>query len=64
VDRFERRGGEWRVAARTVVYDWIEERTRPELTQDDTVLFGVRQPVGTASPHDAVYALLSDVRGT
>jgi hypothetical protein len=26
VDRFERRGKEWRVAARTVVYDWLEER--------------------------------------
>ena len=64
VDRFERRGGEWRVAARTVVYDWIEERTRPELTQDDAALFGVRQPVGRAAPHDAVYALLRDVRGT
>ncbi|WPH23427.1 nuclear transport factor 2 family protein [Variovorax paradoxus] len=62
-DRFERRGGEWRVAARTVIYDWIEERTRPELKQDDTALFGARQPVGTAAPHDAVYALLRAVRG-
>jgi len=62
-DRFERRGGEWRVAARTVIYDWIEERTRPELRQDDAVLFGARQPVGTAAPHDAVYALLREVRG-
>ena len=63
LDRFERRGGEWRVAARTVIYDWIEERTRPELKQDDTALFGARQPVGTAAPHDAVYALLRAVRG-
>jgi len=63
VDRFERRGGEWRIAARTVVYDWIEERTRPELKQDDSALFGARQPVGTAAPHDAVYALLRAVRG-
>jgi len=63
VDRFERRGNAWRVASRTVVYDWIEERTRPELAQDDTVLFGVRQPVGRAAPDDAVYALLSHVRG-
>ena len=48
-----------RVAARTVVYDWIDERERPELAQDDRTLFGARQPVGTAAPHDAVYALLS-----
>ncbi|MDP9902823.1 nuclear transport factor 2 family protein [Variovorax ginsengisoli] len=57
VDRFERRGGAWRVAARTVVYDWIEERDRPELTQDAAALFGARQPVGTTAPHDAFYAL-------
>ena len=63
MDRFERRGVEWRVASRTVVYDWIEERIRPELTQDDAALFGVRQPVGRAAPDDAVYALLSHVRG-
>ncbi|OUM00800.1 nuclear transport factor 2 family protein [Variovorax sp. JS1663] len=62
VDRFERRAGEWRVAARTVVYDWIEERTRPELAQDDASLFGVRQPTGAAMPDDAVYALLGRLR--
>ncbi len=58
VDRFERRNGDWRIAARTVVYDWIEERQRPELAQTDAALFGRRQPVGSAAPHDAVYALL------
>ena len=62
VDRFERREGEWRVAVRTVVYDWIEERMRPELGQDDAALFGARQPVGGPAPHDAVYALLRSVR--
>ena len=62
VDRFERRHGEWRIAARTVVYDWIEERERPELALDDETLFGVRQPVGRAAPGDAVYALLREVR--
>lgn len=61
VDRFERRQGEWRVAARTVVYDWIEERERPELARG-AAQFGVRQPVGAAAPQDAVYALLRDVR--
>lgn len=58
VDRFERRQSEWRIAARTVVYDWIEERERPELAEGDA-LFGVRRPVGCAAPHDAVYALSS-----
>ena len=62
LDRFERRGGEWRIAARTVVYDWIEERRRPELALADDALFGLRQPVGCAAPHDAVYALLREVR--
>ncbi|MBU1360110.1 MAG: nuclear transport factor 2 family protein [Gammaproteobacteria bacterium] len=58
LDRFERRGSEWRVAARTVVYDWIDARERPEMTQDDAALFGQRQPTGQAAPHDALYALL------
>lgn len=62
LDRFERRRGEWRIAARTVVYDWIEERERPDLALANEALFGVRQPVGCAAPHDAVYALLRDVR--
>ena len=62
VDRFERRRGEWRIAARTVVYDWIEERQRPELALGDEALFGKRQPVGRAAPDDAVYALLREVR--
>ena len=63
VDRFERRSGEWRVATRTVVYDWIEERTRPELAQDDTALFGLRQPVASAAPQDPVYGLMLEVCG-
>jgi hypothetical protein len=61
LDRFERRGGAWRIAARTVVYDWIEERDRPELAQDNATLFGARQPVGCAAPEDPVYALLRAV---
>ncbi|MEH3086636.1 MAG: nuclear transport factor 2 family protein [Xylophilus ampelinus] len=58
LDRFERRGGEWRVAARTVAYDWIEERSRPELARGDAALFGARQPVGAPMPQDPLYALL------
>jgi hypothetical protein len=63
VDRFERRDGEWRIAARTVVYDWIEERDRPELARDDADLFGPRQPTGRAAPEDPVYKLLRELRG-
>jgi hypothetical protein len=62
LDRFERRGGQWRVAERTVVYDWIEERTRPELADDDVSLFSARQPTGKRSVDDPVYALLERVR--
>lgn len=58
VDRFEKRGEEWRVAARTVVYDWLEERERPELAEGDA-RFGARRPVGAPWPGDAVYALLA-----
>jgi ketosteroid isomerase-like protein len=61
LDRFERRRGEWRIAGRTVVYDWIEERERPELARGEA-LFGVRQPIGCAWPHDALYGLLREVR--
>ena len=56
LDQFERREGEWRIAARTVVYDWLEERERPELAQGDA-RFGARNPVGGRWPEDAVYRL-------
>ena len=62
VDRFERRQDEWRIAARTVVYDWIEERDRPELACDDASLFGRRQPNGSAAPSDPIYTLLGEMR--
>lgn len=62
LDRFEKRGGEWRVAERTVVYDWIEERERPELAGDDRALFGRREPNGGRAPRDPVYAFLESVR--
>jgi hypothetical protein len=62
LDRFERRDGQWRIAERTVVYDWIEERTRAELAQRDTDLFARRQPTGVRSPSDPVYAFLERLR--
>ncbi len=57
-DAFEKRGDEWRVARRTVVYDWVEGQTPPE--GSDAERFGVRQPVGGFFPHDPLYALLKD----
>ena len=54
-DRFEKRGGEWRVAKRVVVYDWVEEQTPPEQAED--VRFGLRKPIGGSCPQDPIYEL-------
>lgn len=62
LDRFEQRAGEWRIADRTVVYDWIEERTRPELAKDNATLFAKRRPNGGRLAADPVYAFLDAVR--
>ena len=60
IDRFERRGaGEWRVAARTVAYDWIRESAAPAGTEAER--FGVRQPIGGRAPDDPWYALLASL---
>ena len=56
VDRFEKRGGEWRIAQRTVVYDWI--RQQPMSADSDAQRFGVRQPNGARKPGDALYDML------
>lgn len=61
VDRFEQRRGEWRVATRTVVYDWIREM--PAAPGDDAQRFGVRMPVGAHKPVDTWYALAAQMTG-
>lgn len=58
LDRFECRDGEWRIAARTVVYDWLEEKERAGNAQPDSQ-FGARTPVGGRWPADALYEFLS-----
>lgn len=63
LDRFEQRDGQWRIADRTVVYDWIEERERRELAEDDAALFAKRRPNGGRLKADPVYAFLAQVRG-
>lgn len=57
VDRFEKRAGEWRIAQRTVVYDWI--RQQPLSGESDEQRFGVRQPNGAQHPQDPLYAMLA-----
>lgn len=59
IDRFERRDGEWRVAARTVTYDWLREAAAPAGTEAER--FGIRQPVGGRRPDDPWYGLLAAV---
>jgi hypothetical protein len=56
IDRFERRGAEWRVAARVVTYDWMREAPGP--TTSDAERMGVRQPVGAQKPGDPWYSLV------
>jgi hypothetical protein len=60
-DRFQKRGDEWRVAERTVVYDWVEEQAPPG--QPEAERFGARQPIGGARPDDPLYRLLSGRAG-
>ncbi|CAH2394307.1 SnoaL-like domain-containing protein [Mesorhizobium ventifaucium] len=54
-DLFQKRQGEWRIAERTVVYDWIEEQIPPAVLEAER--FGQRQPTGAPYPDDPVYAL-------
>jgi len=54
-DLFEKRGEEWRVLERTVVYDWVEPQKAPE--EDEATRFGGRTPIGCAYPDDQVYRL-------
>lgn len=58
VDRFEKRGDEWRVAARTVTYDWIRQAPMQDGADDE--IFGLRKPVGQRMPADPIYALLKE----
>ncbi|MBW8640692.1 nuclear transport factor 2 family protein [Hoeflea sp. WL0058] len=56
-DQFEKRQDEWRVARRTVIYDWVEEQTVPKGSEQER--FGPRQPVGGAKPEDPIYRLFA-----
>lgn len=52
-DHFEKRGDEWRVLKRTVVFDWIEQQTAPVGSEQER--FGARLPVGGSYKDDPVY---------
>jgi hypothetical protein len=56
-DRFEKRGEEWRVAKRIVVFDWLEEQALPEASEESR--FGLRRPIGGTYPDDPIYELLA-----
>lgn len=53
-DVFEKREGDWRVAERTVVYDWVEPQAPPSETEAQR--FGPRQPLGAPFPDDVIYS--------
>ena len=57
LDRFEKRGEEWRVADRLVVFDWLEERMPAAGSEAER--FGQRTPIGSRWPDDPVYALFA-----
>jgi hypothetical protein len=62
VDRFEKRRGEWRVAARVVVYDWVQPLgAAPSASEAER--FGARVPIGARKPDDPWYALLAELGG-
>lgn len=56
-DLFEKRNGEWRVARRVVVYDWVERQEAPDDSEEQR--FGQRTPIGGRAPNDAIYSLLA-----
>jgi hypothetical protein len=66
VDRFERRGvdgapSEWRVAARVVVYDWVQPLGAAP-SASEAQRFGARLPLGARAPDDPWYALVRAVQ--
>ncbi|KPH04500.1 hypothetical protein B5K10_32905 [Rhizobium leguminosarum bv. trifolii] len=54
-DLFLKKGGDWRIAERTVVYDLVEEQILAAASE--TEQFGRRQPIGASCPDDPVYAI-------
>lgn len=59
LDKFERRGAEWRIGERTVVYDWMRQTPLPQ--EMSAEVFGVRQPTGAHQPADPLYPFLNQL---
>lgn len=54
LDRFERRGGEWRILHRKVVMDWNDNHPSNEIL--DEGMFATLRPLGQRGPGDPVWA--------
>jgi hypothetical protein len=54
LDRFERRGDEWRIAERLVMTDWF--RQYPDSADWSKGLMGQRLDLGTRYPDDPSYS--------
>jgi hypothetical protein len=63
LDRFEQRGGEWRIALRQAVYDWAAIDGRPVEWQD-TVLAGFPLVHGTFGSGDPWYRFRAGETGS
>lgn len=53
LDWFVKRGEEWRILNRTVVFDWVENMPLPAGTEAER--FGKMTPIGGSFPDDLVY---------
>jgi len=56
LDRFEKRGNEWRIIHRDVVWAWF--RVDDEVTDWSRGIFGKQVPFGKKCPEDPLYAAL------
>lgn len=55
-DVFEKRGEEWRIIERNVVFDWVDDQPLPALSEAEH--FGPRRPRGGSFPQDQIYLTL------
>jgi hypothetical protein len=60
LDKFEKRGNDWRVSDRIVMFDWIMENPK-SVDFSHGVLGQERVPVSKRKPDDALYEFLGDL---
>ncbi len=60
LDKMEKRGSEWRIADRLVMFDWIREM--PDAYDFKTEIFGFQPKPGSVGPDDPVYTWLGVTR--